>query len=162
MFDVHNNDSLNAGAIQTLLSVLSVSVLCLVFYAVLVSSYCLCCLPFPSCSVLEFFLWMADLNLSPDIVKQRHHALFAINGWDWTLKKYVEGVVVCFRDWSRVGVDCGATKVRGESGVNKGTSERSEWVPLLKLHFLPRTLVAHNPQQLVINLYYNIFFFLFF
>ena len=51
-----------------------------------------------------------------------------------------------FRDWSRVGVDCGVTKVRGESGVKKGTSERSERVPLLKLHFLPR---IHNNLWLI-------------
>ena len=31
------------------------SIFMLVFYVVLVSSYRLCCLPFPSCSVLEFF-----------------------------------------------------------------------------------------------------------
>ena len=34
----------------------------LVFYVVLVSSYRLCCLPLHSCSVMEFFLWVADFN----------------------------------------------------------------------------------------------------
>ena len=45
-----------AGAIQTLLFVLSMSsIFVLVFYVVLVSSYRLCCLLFPSWSVSEFF-----------------------------------------------------------------------------------------------------------
>ena len=38
------------------------SMFVLVFCVVLVSSYLLCCLSFPSCSVLEFFWWVADFN----------------------------------------------------------------------------------------------------
>ena len=42
------------GAIQTIfLSCLCLSIFVLVFYVVLVFSYRLCCLPFPSCSVLK-------------------------------------------------------------------------------------------------------------
>ena len=50
------------------------SIFVLVFYVVLVSSYRLCCLPFPSCSMLEFFYgWQIlideHLNLESHINK---------------------------------------------------------------------------------------------